>query len=426
MVFRDDTVQRRLPAAATDVVAHRAFCKDIAALAAGSALAGLLPVRGAQAADSKELTRQEAPKAMPDPKTPYFAYVGSRTTRERNARGDGLSVFRVDPATGTWTSVQVLRDLVNPSFLAFDRQRRFLYTVHGDFSEISAFRIDPQSGMLTFLNQESTGGKNPVHLCVDPTNRFIVVANHISSSLAVLPIGTDGALGKLCDLVTLTGKTGPHRVEQPFPKPHQVLFDRTERFITVPDKGLDRTFVFQLDAQTGKLSAIDAAAAEAREGAGPRHIAFHPSNAYAYVINELDSTVTACRFDAATGKLTPFQVLSALPDTHVGNSRASEIAVSANGRNVYASNRGPNSIAVFSVDEATGRLASIDWQASGGRVPRFFALNPAEDMLFVANEDSDEIGGFRIDPRTGVPTPTGTAARTGSPVCILFNPTTRA
>ena len=290
---------------------------------------------------------------MPDPRTSYFAYVGSRMTRERNARGEGLSVFRVDPATGIWTPVQVLRDLANPSFLAFDRQRRFLYTVHGDLSEISAFRIDPRSGTLTFINQESTGGKNPVHSRVDPANRFIIVANHVSSSLAVLPIGTDGALGKLCDLVTLTGKIGPHRVEQPFAKPHQVVFDGTDQFIAVPDKGLDRTFVFRIDTGTGKLVPVDAAAAEAREGAVPRHCL--PSlERLAYIINELDSTVTACRFDAATGTLDPFQVLPALPDTHVGNSRGAEIAVSANGRNVYASNRGHDSIAVFSVDEATG------------------------------------------------------------------------
>jgi 6-phosphogluconolactonase len=421
----DSAVQGR---ATGDALPRRVFCRDLAALVASSIVAGILPAHSAEAqtSDSKQPTRQEALRTMPDPRIPYFAYVGSRTTRERNARGEGLSVFRVDPATGIWTSVQVLRDLTNPSFLAFDRQRRLLYTVHGDLSEISAFRIDPQSGMLTFITQESTGGKNPVHLSVDPTNRFIIVANHISSSLAVLPIGTDGALGKLCDLVTLTGKIGPHRVEQPFAKPHQVVFDGTDQFIAVPDKGLDRTFVFRIDTRTGKLVPVDAATAEAREGAGPRHIAFHPSNAYAYIINELDSTVTACRFDAATGKLDPFQVLPALPDTHVGNSRGAEIAVSANGRNVYASNRGHDSIAVFSVDEATGRLASIGWQPGGGRTPRFFALSPAEDVLFVANEDSDEIVSFRIDQRTTSLTPAETVARTGSPVCIVFNPATQA
>ncbi|PWC34600.1 hemagglutinin [Azospirillum sp. TSO35-2] len=359
---------------------------------------------------------------MPQSNTPYFAYVGSRTTRERNARGDGLSVYRVDPAAADWTPVQVLRDLINPSFLCFDRQRRFLYVVHGDRSEISAFRIDPASGELNFLNQVSTGGKNPVHLCVDPTNRFVVVANHITSSLAVLAIAEDGSLGTLCDLVTLTGKIGPHRVEQPFPKPHQVQFDRADRFVVVPDKGLDRTFAFRLDAATGKLSAVEGAAAEAREGAGPRHIVFHPTNRFAYVVNELDSTVTACRFDAETGRLAPIQVLSALPDSFVGNSRAAEIAMSTNGRFVYASNRGHESIAAFAVDEATGRLTPAGWQAAEGRTPRFFALSPEDDVLFVANEDSDSIVGFRVDPRTGALAFPTTVARTGSPVCILFNP----
>jgi 6-phosphogluconolactonase (cycloisomerase 2 family) len=359
---------------------------------------------------------------MPDSATPYFAYVGSRTTRERNARGEGLSVYRVDPKAVPWTPVQVLRDLVNPSFLCFDRQRRFLYAVHGDQSEISAFRIDPASGELTFLNRESTGGKNPVHLCVDPTNRFVVVVNHVTSSLAVLPIEENGALSRMSDLVILTGKIGPHRVEQPFSKPHQAQYDPTDRFIAVPDKGLDRTFIFRLDAETGKLSAVERAVAEAREGAGPRHIAFHPSNRFAYVINELDSTVMACRFDAGTGGLAPFQVLTALPDSFVGNSRAAEIAVSATGRFVYASNRGYDSIAVFAVDGLTGRLAATGWHLTGGRTPRFFAPSPAEDLLFVANEDSDDIVGFGVDPHTGGLASVGTVARTGSPVCILFNP----
>lgn len=408
---------------------RRRFCRDLAGLIAGSVCAGALPASEAMAqpADTNRSGRQEAPKVMPQSTTPYFAapyfaYVGSRTTRERNARGDGLSVYRVDPAAASWTPVQVLRDLINPSFLCFDRQRRFLYVVHGDRSEISAFRIDPKSGELAFLNQESTGGKNPVHLCIDPTNRFVVVVNHITSSLAVLPINEDGSLGTLCDLVTLTGKIGPHRVEQPFPKPHQALFDQTDRFVVVPDKGLDRTFVFRLDATTGKLAAVEGGVAEAREGAGPRHIAFHPSNRFAYIVNELDSTVTSCRFDAETGRLTPMQVLSALPDSFVGNSRAAEIAVSASGRFVYASNRGHESVAAFAVDETTGRLTAAGWQPSGGRTPRFFALSPADDVLFVANEDSDDIVGFRVDPDTGALAPLGTVAHTGSPVCILFNP----
>jgi 6-phosphogluconolactonase len=424
-VSADDRQMPDAPGSNTgSTLPRRRFCQTLVGLIAGSAYADVLPAPEAMAqpADTNRNGPQEAPKVMPQSNTPYFAYVGSRTTRERNARGDGLSVYRVNPAAASWTPVQVLRDLINPSFLCFDRQRRFLYVVHGDRSEISAFRIDPKTGELTFLNQESTGGKNPVHICVDPTNRFVVVVNHITSSIAVLPINEDGSLGKLCDLVTVTGKIGPHRVEQPFPKPHQAQFDQTDRFIAVPDKGLDRTFVFRLDAATGKLAAVEGAVAKAREGAGPRHISFHPSNRYAYIVNELDSTVTVCRFDAGTGSLNPIQVLSALPDNFVGNSRAAEIAVSASGRFVYASNRGHESVATFAVDEATGRLTPVGWQPTGGRTPRFFALSPADDVLFVANEDSDDIVGFRVDPRTGALASSGTVAHTGSPVCILFNP----
>lgn len=352
----------------------------------------------------------------------YFAYVGSRTTRERNARGEGISVYRVDAGTGGWAQVQAVSGLLNPSFLAFDRTGSFLYTVHGDASEVSAFRRDATTGQLSVLNRESTEGKNPVHLAFDATNRWLVVANHITSTLAVLPRHEDGSLGKISDLVALKGKLGPHRVEQPFAKPHQVAFDRQDKFIVVPDKGLDQVFTFQLDPGSGRLAAIATPAPIAREGAGPRHVAFHPANGFAYVINELDSTVTAYRFDPATGALTPFQVVSSLPDTYVGNSRGSEIAVSPDGRFVYASNRGYDSVAVFAVDAPSGRLTPVEWVPSLGKTPRFFAFDPAGKFFSVANEDSDTIVAFRVDRATGKITATGDEVKTGSPVCIVFAP----
>ena len=236
---------------------------------------------------------------------------------ERNARGDGINIYRLNGDAAAWTHVQLVGDLLNPSFLAFDRQQRCLYTVHGDSSEISAFRIDPRSGELAFLNQQSTQGKNPVHLTIDPSNKFVVVANHVTtkdyvSSLAVLALNEDGSLGAMTDHVPLKGKLGPHRVEQPFPKPHQVQYDPGDRFIVVPDKGLDLIFTYTLDP-AGKLNLIESAPAHAREGAGPRHVSFHPTRPFVYVLNELDSTVMACRFDRGSGALAPFQILSSLP-----------------------------------------------------------------------------------------------------------------
>ncbi|MGV7217111.1 lactonase family protein [Bradyrhizobium sp. UFLA05-112] len=348
-----------------------------------------------------------------------FVYVGARTTKERNARGDGLNVYAMDNATGAWRHVQLLGDLVNPSFLAFDRTRRFLYTVHGDLSDITAMAIDPASGRLAVINRQSTEGKNPVHLAIDPTNRFVVVANHITSTLALLPRQDDGSLGAVIDLVKLEGKIGPHRVEQPFAKPHQVEFDPSGAFIVVPDKGLDLVFTYRIDAERAKL-VLAGKPVQAREGAGPRHVAFHPQGRLAYVVNELDSTVTAYRFDPATGALNPFQIASAVPDAYTGNSRAAEIAVSSDGRFVYASNRGDDSIATFAIDQVTGRLSSVGWTPSGGKTPRFFALASSDTLLFAANEDTDTVKLFKRDTTSGRLIATDQVVHIGSPVCILF------
>jgi 6-phosphogluconolactonase (cycloisomerase 2 family) len=347
-----------------------------------------------------------------------FAYVGCRTTRERNARGDGITVYRVTE-TG-WTQVQLVENLLNPSYLAFDREKRFLYSVHGDSSEVSAFRVQPD-GRLSFLNKQSCQGKNPVHLTVDPANRFLLVANHLTvesyvSNIAVLPRRADGGLEAVGDLMALAGKTGPHRVEQPFAKPHQVEYDPHGRFIAVPDKGCDLVRMLALNGQ-GKLTAVDAPAA-ARPGAGPRHIAFTPDARYAYVVNELDSTVTAFRYAPETGALTPFQRLSSTPDSFTGYSTAAEIAVA--GRAVYVSNRGHDSIGAFAIDPADGRLTPLDWAPSGGRTPRFFAFAPDERKMFAANEDGDSITAFDIEP-SGLPVPRGVVVHTGSPTCIVFS-----
>ena len=347
-----------------------------------------------------------------------YVYVGARTTKERNARGDGLNVYRMDNASGAWTHLQLLGDLVNPSFLAFDRTQRFLYTVHGDLSDITAMRIEAGSGRLQVINRQNTEGKNPVHLAIDPSNRFIVVANHITSTLALLPRQEDGSLGAVIDLVKLEGKIGPHRVEQPFAKPHQVEFDPSGRFIVVPDKGLDLVFTYRIDAEKGKLVQVGQPV-QARESAGPRHVAFHPGGKLAYVVNELDSTVTAYRFNPANGALAPFQVVSAVPDTYTGDSRAAEIAVSGDGRFVYASNRGNDSIAILAIDAANGRLTPVGWTLSGGKTPRFFALAVSDNFMFAANEDSDTVTMF-TRAEDGRLLPTDKAVKVGSPVCLLF------
>ncbi|MDF3606694.1 beta-propeller fold lactonase family protein [Paracoccus sp. DMF-8] len=345
-----------------------------------------------------------------------IAYVGSRTTQARKARGKGLSVFRIE---GTrWQQLQML-EMENPSFLAFDHARQNLYTVHGDLDRVSAFRIDPATGCLAALNQQVTMGRNPVHLSFDPADRFLVVANHVTSSLAVLPRERDGRLGPIENLTQITGEIGPHRVEQPFPKPHQVEFDPSGHWIVVPDKGIDKLLVYRLEG--GQL--VQVSACPCREGAGPRHVAFHPDGRRVYVVNELDSTVAACRFDPQNGAIAPFQILSALPEDFTGNSRGAEIAVSDDGQWLHASNRGSDSIASFPI-RPDGRLGAPCHRKTGGRTPRFFAL--FGDRLFAANEDDDNITMMPAVPGELPEGQVEVVARVGSPVCILFHEITDA
>jgi 6-phosphogluconolactonase len=348
-----------------------------------------------------------------------FAYIGSRTTRERNARGDGISVFECNLETGALKLVQVLGELVNPSFLALNKAGDRLYAVHGDCEDITSFKVEKQTGTISFLNRQSTHGKNPVHLALDQTERFIVVSNHITSSLAVLPIESDGTLGELTQLVKLEGEPGPHRKEQPFAKPHFNPFDPSGQFVVVPDKGIDKIFSFRF--KDGKLHPAEIPEMVARESSGPRHIAFHPAGLWAYVINELDSTVSACVFDASTGALQPFQIVSALSDSFTGNSRGSEIEVHPEGHTLYASNRGEDSIAVLQIDKQTGRLSLIQSMPCGGKTPRFFALTPCGRFMYVLNEDSDSIVTLAVDTVTGRLQFNDQVHACGSPVSMVFS-----
>lgn len=348
-----------------------------------------------------------------------YAYVGSRTTRERNARGEGISVYRLAQETGHLELVQVVGDLHNPSFLAMNRAGTRLYSVHGDSQEVSAFKVDRQTGRLAFLNQQDCGGKNPVHLALDASERWLVVSNHLSGTLTVMEVDKQGAVGPITQLFALEGAVGPHRVEQPFSKPHFNLFDASGRVVLVPDKGLDRIFSLRFD--NGRLLPASQAFVKTREGAGPRHLALHPYAPLAYVINELDSSVTVYRFDSSIGSLQPLQWLPTLPASYTGNSRASEIEVDRGGRFLYASNRGYDSVAVFAIDPVSGLLTAVGYVPSAGRTPRFFALTPNQRFMFVLNEDSDSIVCMAIDPHTGLPTETGRSVSAGSPVCMIFS-----
>ncbi|WP_300753604.1 lactonase family protein [Janthinobacterium sp.] len=350
-----------------------------------------------------------------------FAYVGSRTTKERNAKGDGINVYQIEPSNGHWHHRQLVGELVNPSFLALAPNGRFLYAVHGDQSEVSAFAIAADSGRLSWLNTQASGGNNPVHLTITPDGKLLIIANYASGNIVALPIAQDGSLGRPAETLGLTGTAGPHRHQQAASHPHQAQFDPVHAFVVVPDKGVDRIFSLRCDRQGGSLQLAVAASVATRDGAGPRHIAFHPEGNFAFAANELDSTITTYAYDRDTGKLSALQIVPSVADRHIGNNTAAEIAVSGDGRFVYCSNRGADTIGVFFFDQQLAELRALEWVPSLGAGPRFFTLSPDGAFLYAANEHGHTVTVFSVHRSTGRLCPTGQTIAVGSPVCIVFS-----
>jgi 6-phosphogluconolactonase (cycloisomerase 2 family) len=351
-----------------------------------------------------------------------LAFVGCYTTPDRNGHGRGISIFQANPTTGALTPIDLCEEVPNPSFLALAGDRHTLYAVSGgdSFSQVSALAIEPASGRLRLLNRQSSGGTNPVHLSMDATGRYLAVANYGAGSVGLLRIAADGRLGELIEVYPQRGATGPHPREQTMSHPHDCPFDKAGQSLVVPDKGLDRVFVYRLDAGAGRLVPADVPSVASAPGAAPRHIAFDPTNRHAYAINELDSTLTIFDWDGATSRLTPRATRSSLPPDVTTPNTGAEIAVAPSGRFVYASNRGHDSIAVFAVGAADGTLTPVEWQPTGGHTPRTFALSPDGRYLYAANQDSDSIVTLAVDQAAGRLRPAGQTIATGSPACIVF------
>jgi 6-phosphogluconolactonase len=349
---------------------------------------------------------------------PTFAYVGCFTTAKRKARGKGVAVFRIDQATGAWTPVEACDAVPNPGYVALDPTERFLYSAHGDSSEVCSYARDAKTGKLKLLNKQPTGGDNSSTVAVDADGRYVLLST--GPGVALYPINPDGSLAPASENIVPPGEPGPWRKEQHGPHPHQAVFDLTGRLVVVPDKGLDKIHVYRFDAGRGKLIPCDPPHVKARYGAIPRHVAFHPARPYAYIVMEQDSTVFAYHWNAERGELKPFQRVPTTPTSYVGDNMAAEIAILPSGKFVYASNRGHESIVIYAVDQATGMLETVGWEPVQGRKPRFFGLDPGARHLYAANEDSHTIVEFRIDHDTGKLAPTGQVIETGSPTCIAF------
>lgn len=347
-------------------------------------------------------------------------YVGTY----QPAGKDSLFHLGFDPATGELSVRSADASVTRPSFVALNPSGRYLYAVSeapgGVDGEVCAFAIDAVSGDLTPLNRRPANGRSTCHLAVDASGRRVIVSNYGSPTVVMYPIAPDGSLDDGPAAVRHEGSSvHPRQAE---PHPHSANIAPNNRFVYVPDLGLDKVMIYRLDALAGTLTAAAPPHLRLAPGAGPRHLAFHPSLPYAYVVSEIDSTVTACAWSALTGALTELQTVPTLPPDALGPSFAADVHVHPAGTFLYASNRGHNSLAVFRIDAASGRLTAAGHAPSHGQTPRHFALDPAGAFLFAENQDSDTIVTLRIDPATGGLEPTGHVLRLPTPVCMQFAP----
>ncbi|SCZ81806.1 lactonase family protein [Acidaminobacter hydrogenoformans] len=344
------------------------------------------------------------------------AYIGCRTTKERNARGLGLKVYDVNSATGNWTEKQLLSEFENPSYLCFDQNEDYLYCVHGDMTSVSAFKISNESGELSLINTIDTVGKNPVFLTVDKSNQFLYVACLQGGAVYTLRRRDDGGLSEPIHTAKLPG-----RFEGGVSHAHQCLWDQEMAYLFVPaqGRGIGYSEINVFEAQPdGALE--HRYSHRTRELDEARHVAVHPNNRYVYGINEKDNSVVYYSFDSATGRLEPRQILSTLPEWYVGEGQASAVLIHSSGKYLITTNRIHDSLTVFAVDANTGYLKCLSNTSCMGKTPRFATFNPEGNQLIVANEDSDTLQFFQINSNSGELTFTGQTVRTESPVCVIF------
>ena len=347
-------------------------------------------------------------------------YVGTYTS----GKSEGIYVYRMDRATGALTRFSSIKS-VNPSFLTIDRSKRYLYAVNevGEYAGkpgggVSAFAIDPATGNLRLLNEQATQGADPCHLSIDSRKRALLVANYTGGSVTVLPVRTDGTLAMAVDVKQHEG-SGP-KEQQKGPHAHCVILDRLERHALVADLGIDKVMIYRFDRATGNLSPAQQPYAELAAGAGPRHLTLHPSGKYLYVINELDSTMSAFKYNAVNGTLTLIETVSTLPGDFSGTSYCADVHVSASGKFLYGSNRGHDSIVVLEIDPRTGKLKLVEHVSTEGKWPRNFTIDPTGAFLLVANQRTDNVAIFSIDRHTGRLKSTGNTEEIPSPVCLKF------
>lgn len=346
----------------------------------------------------------------------YLVYIGTYASAEN----EGIYIYNLDIITGKLEKIDAVSGIENPSYLAMDKQLRYLYAVSEteDFEgknggSVSAYSIDEKTGGLRFLNSQPTKGKAPCHVCMDSMNKYLFVANYSEGTFTTYPLNIDGSIGAITNIITHEG-FGPDKIRQEKSHVHYVTFTPEEKYLCAVDLGIDAVKLYSLDRVDGSLTEAKDLNIKLKPGSGPRHIEFHPNGEYAYIINELNSTIAVLK----SPSLEIIQTITTLPEGFIGESSPAAIHVANNGKFLYASNRGHDSIAIFSIDKDSGRLQLTSCCSTKGEYPRDFCIDPTGKYLIVGNQNSDTIITFEINQESGELKAVGEALKAEKPVCV--------
>ncbi|MBG29774.1 MAG: 6-phosphogluconolactonase [Opitutae bacterium] len=350
-----------------------------------------------------------------------WVYLGSYASSEDR----GITLCKLDRANGKLEKVKVFGGHRNPAFLAVHPSNKFLYASNeirdfkgGNAGAITSFSIDAKTGGIKQLNQVSSKGAGPCHITIDADGKTLLVANYGGGSVASYRIGDEGDLSEAVSFIQHKGSSVNER-RQKGPHAHSINLDPTNNRAYAADLGLDKVLVYKL-SKKGKLKPNDPPFAKTEAGGGPRHLNFHPTGKFAYVNLEMTSKVTAFVHDVKTGALEAIQTISTLPKDFSGHNSTAEIRIHPSGKFVYCSNRGHDSIAVFAIDQETGKLTLVEQEPSGGKTPRNFCIDPSGAFLLAANQSTNNVAVFRVDAKTGALTPAGSSIESVKPVCVRF------
>lgn len=349
-----------------------------------------------------------------------YLIVGTYT----GGKSEGIYVYHFNSDTGDFDSVSMVKSN-NPSYLAVSPNEKYVYAVNeasdkGNGGKVSAYEFNKKNGQLSFINQEPSNGDDPCYVSVDKTGNWVAIANYTSGSLSILPVSRDGGIGSASMVIQHHGKS-VDKERQEGPHVHCTIFSKDNRYLFATDLGMDKITIYSFNHKNGTLQETKPAFISTDPGTGPRHLTFHPNNKYAYLIQEIGGVISA--YEYSKGKFTLIQNISALPAGFKGESASADIHVSSDGNFLYASNRDPsNTIAIFKIDQQTGKLTLTGHQSTLGDTPRNFNFDPSGNFLLVANQNSDEITIFKIDKNTGLLTDSGKRINVGKPVCIKWIP----